>query len=273
MENWELFEIECLDFLKSTYFDLPYYFIRKGGSDSTKSDIEIYNKQNNKKLLSVEAKLSPSQCGQFVVHYFDNKFILSEKGKYINEFTESIIKHINEKEISNFDSGLVKLDVGTDLIIDWVKSHYKSKDCQFFITSNKLGGDLVCIPLNYLQDYFSFSCVMRRKKSGTSDVPLKELQSSIQIVNDSLKTYGYNIIGNSYENKKLNITVDKKIQSKNHQYSNKNHFLSETDSENVYRVKKRSKTNNINIIFSIIYNNNKRVSGLDELISTLNSLL
>ena len=40
--DWELFEIQCTDYLNSKFNDLGFNFIRKGGSDSTETDISIY---------------------------------------------------------------------------------------------------------------------------------------------------------------------------------------------------------------------------------------
>ena len=39
MENWQICEAECLQYLKKNFSDSKYDFEAEGGSDSTKSDI------------------------------------------------------------------------------------------------------------------------------------------------------------------------------------------------------------------------------------------
>lgn len=39
MENWQICEAECLQYLKKNFSDSKYKFEAEGGSDSTKSDI------------------------------------------------------------------------------------------------------------------------------------------------------------------------------------------------------------------------------------------
>ena len=74
MLPWELFEINCTDYLNKNCGYQNIHFIRDGASDSNNSDISVYH--DNKKIFDIECKLSPAQSSQFLV------LIDSQKSKF-----------------------------------------------------------------------------------------------------------------------------------------------------------------------------------------------
>ncbi|NLL06939.1 MAG: hypothetical protein GX270_14410 [Clostridiaceae bacterium] len=95
MENWQLFEQECCDYLNSHLKDYPFSFKCSGGSDSTSSDIEVM--RNDTSVFSIEAKLSPSQSGQFVVLDNNNEFSYSPRNKFSsNIYSRKIVSYLNK---------------------------------------------------------------------------------------------------------------------------------------------------------------------------------
>ena len=67
MKSWELFEINCTNYLNENFNYPNVSFIRGGGNDSNSTDISVYHE--SKKIIGIECKLSLSkaQSSQFVV--------------------------------------------------------------------------------------------------------------------------------------------------------------------------------------------------------------
>ncbi|MBP5706004.1 MAG: hypothetical protein J6W76_01875, partial [Spirochaetales bacterium] len=91
MENWQICEAECLDYLKQNFSDNKYNFEAKGGSDSKKSDIVLT--KNGIECFYIEAKMPHAQCGQFVA--FPNEatktFEYSKSNIYIENIHSELI--------------------------------------------------------------------------------------------------------------------------------------------------------------------------------------
>ena len=74
--------VSLTDYLNKNLNYRNINFVRSGGSDSNSSDIYVFHE--NKKILTIECKLSPSQSSQFVV------LIDSEKNRFTGDGQSSI---------------------------------------------------------------------------------------------------------------------------------------------------------------------------------------
>lgn len=89
MENWEICEKECFEYLKLKYSNKNYNFEHNGGFDSTKSDILL--KKDGIACFYIESKMQVAQCGQFVVKQQQNRFVNSENNRHEKNFAEELI--------------------------------------------------------------------------------------------------------------------------------------------------------------------------------------
>ncbi len=97
MQGWEIFEDSVRNYLEKKIKITELKFVSKGKSDSTSSDIDIFYKDSF--LFSIEAKLVPVQCGQFVVIEDRGTYKYSEKniGRE-NAFYSEIISELNKRK-------------------------------------------------------------------------------------------------------------------------------------------------------------------------------
>jgi hypothetical protein len=132
----------------------------------------------------------------------------------------------------------------------------------------------VVISSNNIKRNFSISSGnYRRKKSGTSDLPIKYRQE--------VKEYLYNKFNESNfeeDKKKFFIKVKKDLLkdlrsdlSRSFNFEDFTVFLSKTENEMKFRIKKKSKTNGPTVIFSIDFHNNAKDNDLSLLKETIKS--
>lgn len=269
MENWEIFEISSKSYLEKAIQISEVSFTNTGGSDSTSNDIVVSHKGNE--LFSVEAKLSPSQCGQFVLVRDDNKkLVLSERMRYTNIYTNQIIDIIDtsyETEIP-----LLNLGLSQSMIANWVKEHYKHKGVEFIITSSGLNSFHAIIPISDVEKYFIFSGVLRRKRSGTRRVPNRDILNCIDVLKIHLNSIGiinYNITNEGNEICLILNSISNCISE--NLYFDK-YFLS-IENQQKYKVRVRANTNNLNVIFSLRYIGDKVDLGLDKIQKHIESVI
>lgn len=264
MSAWEEFEINVLKALKGIE-ETKLKFVRKGGSDSSVSDIEVY--KDSKKITSLECKLSQSQAGQFVVLYNGTEFCFSNQNK-CNETTETIkiIKKMNENiglyiKVIEDDLPSVNLQIENSLSFEHVLNIYKQKGVKYFITSRELNSELIIVPLNKIVEIFQIKGVYRKKRSGSRDIPKSE------------KSLCYSEFEKKYKTE-INFANLKKIVEMNNRYfgSNNEYYIS-GNSERGYKFKKLSNTNNPNVIFTLSLKENINCSmTIKELIDELEEL-
>ena len=275
--DWELFEIQCTDYLNSKFNDLGFNFIRKGGSDSTETDISIY--KNNTELGSIESKMPNSQAGQIVILIENGKFVYSKASVAPNNiFTQTIIDYINEnfEKYSNVSTSSINIDLDEDIFYSRIIEHYTNvKKSEFFITGDLKTGHKAIFRRDKLKDFFSISAVLRRKRSGTSDLPKKYRETHLPIIKSTLSTSNIFIDTTKKTDKKLYITLNEEIKDTSSQYiqcEDFDIFLAQ-ESGSTYRVKKRSNTNNPNIMFelSLKFKLNEDI-GLNDFEEYLNGL-
>jgi hypothetical protein len=275
--DWEHFEIECTNFLNSKFNKLGFNFIRKGSTDSTETDITI--SKNSVELASIEAKMPNSQAGQIVVLIENDKFVYSQASVAPNNiFTQSIINYINDnfKKYNNVSTSSIKINLDEDILYSRIVEHYTNvKKSAFFITGDIKTRHKAIFKCNELKKYFAISAVLRRKRSGTSDLPKKYRDSHLPKIDEFLSNKSIYITNMAEKNNKLYITLNKEIKETSSQYipcEDFDIFLA-SESGSTYRVKKRSNTNNPNIMFelSLKLSLNEDI-GLEEFNNYLNSL-
>jgi hypothetical protein len=258
-EKWRVFEKNSTKYLNKTISLDGITFVQKGESNSKESDIVA---EFNGKIISViEAKLSPAQSGQFVV-------LLNETGQYEystlntneeNEYSKKITDFLNsDPKFRKCGSKGIKLNLTTEILANWIMAHYKKKNVEFIITSDKpsdfKNNFIQIFPIGMYSSFFEITAVLRCKKSGSQRIPQKDLEGVEKLL---LSRFGH-----SFSLSKNGEVKFDKI-SPNKTYLNKKFFLSLK--EDVYSVRKLSSTNNPNIIFSVKFKGKKQTTGVDFL--------
>lgn len=172
MKAWQLFEQECCTYLSNALKDYPFTFKCSGGSDSTSSDIEVI--KDNISIFTIEVKLSPAQCGQFVVLQDENNFSYSPKNFYShNDYSKKIVAHLNRKRdlYADVRQSAIDIDCSKSLLTNWVKEHYRNKNSKFIITATSRSANKAIIPLEQMGTYFDVSACLRRKKAVQGTCP------------------------------------------------------------------------------------------------------
>ena len=259
MSEWEDFEKACTSYLNEQ-FGKYAKFTHKGGSNSTVSDIfvETYNDS-----FYIDAKLLPSQCGQFVLfpdtvkksfQYSDNNANL------IDEYAEKIIDNMNKNFDLFYNAGTAGKDVimadGQEVFSKWIIKMYKAKNTRFFITNGYI------IPVDRMLEFFEISATYRIKRSGTSSVGKNKISLVRDyVINDCLLKISRT------EEDKLFIVSPEKMNNKSFELFGSEYIFSLRDKE--YEVRKRGKTNNANVIFSIKHKKNTKGLSKEEFIAYL----
>ncbi|WP_423800759.1 hypothetical protein [Neobacillus sp. SAB-20_R2A] len=269
LDDWELFEIECPSYLNKVFQHIGVTFKGDGSKNSVASDIKVL--KGDKYLFSIEAKFSPSQSGQFVVIETNDLYNFSPENKFENnKYSQAIIDFLNENKPSYSPKGqkAIEIKLDKDVLVDWIQEHYKRKDSYFIITSNKLNDFKVILSIDDIQKYFYVSAVIRRKPSGTSEVPNYKIDSCLSELKKHINKFGVNIQkvskgqGSSF-NKTL-VEFDKNVELKrSERYFGEEYYLSPI--RNGYNLKNRSKTNNLTVIFSLKYDGPEKNLGHDLL--------
>ena len=261
-KNWELFEENATKYLNSNVQIKNYSFLRSGGTNSNTSDISV--NFGSKNIFSIECKLKTSQAAQFVVFndiknsiFFDS---VKNKGKKYRR--TPIIEHMNDNYNYYSSNSSVNLICDKDLMFDAVEDHYRDKEVLFFISSNHFGdfskNFIKVIGLNELKDNFNISGVYRVKRSGTRDVPQKDITHVKNIILKELGECRFETNGN-----KIYLKTNKTLKSL---YLDQKKYILRTDGKNIYRIRKRSSTQNSNIIFTLTFNpKNINDDGLKKL--------
>jgi hypothetical protein len=265
-KNWQIFETEACKFLTENIKIKDVKFLNIGMSHPINSDIKVILK--DKFLFNIEAKLSPSQSGQIAVLEKDGKYFYSTKSKEPeNDIVKKIIQHLNNnlEKYQNCGTNAIVLDIDNEILARWVEEHYKVKNVKFVVTSDKPKNfDKNFIRVLGLEDVrgnFKIVANLRRKRSGTAKIPSKDL-----IVADKLLKGRF---GKNYKLLPSGLLILK--EKPNDYYLGDRYYISEK--EDNHSVRKRSQTNNINIVFSIIYTGNKETLGLELLGNEIKKLI
>jgi hypothetical protein len=111
------------------------------------------------------------------------------------------------------------------------------------------------IPSDSIEKYFNVEAVMRFKKSGTKNIPQKEIEQVIEIVSNYfniLPDYEYKDNKLLIKNLKIYNQVNLEKLKKNNKllYFNDGEFYL-SKKNNYFVIKKTSTTNNLNVIFNL----------------------
>ena len=258
VERWMIFEDSVRDYLEKEVKISGIRFVGRGKSDSTSSDIDVFYKESF--LFSVEAKLVPSQCGQFVVIKDQESYKYSEKNvERENAFSTEIISELNKRKgiFGNVGTGAIFINLYTDAFYGWIIEHYKNKKVRFIFTStspsNFENGFIRSIRLEDLKKFFKATACLRRKKSGSRGLSRMEFDYAISILK--------NKFGSHFTLKKDGLVSLPGLSNKR-VYLPENFLLSRIG--DYYRIRKLSTTNNPNVIFSLEYIGPTETNSLDE---------
>lgn len=254
MKKWENFENEMTDFLQEMLDDYDVMVKQLGNADSTIPDIEI-TINNNMKKFYVETKMPASQTSQFVVEIKDNSFIYGKKNKFNgNEYSDEIIKILNnnfEKYKNVAQSGMT-IPVPEEIAFGWIASNMRNKDVEFIISVDNNDNKKI-FSLDQFNNFFNIKTTLRRKKSGSQNLPKTYYEDFKKQLEIKFSKYDYNLYT---ENNKLFLNLPLDL-SKNDCYIDSNilpegkkYFLS-NKGNNKYEIKITSATNNPNIIFEL----------------------
>jgi hypothetical protein len=257
MKKWEIFEIKCTNFLNEKYGTYAE-FIHQGKSNSKASDILVKTKSGKSFYMGV--KLCPAQCGQFVLlpNLNTRRFEYSSSNDNpINRHSEMIINYMND----NFDvfsapstSGKsIDIPNGANIFSNWVIEIYQHKGAKLFITNN-----YTILPIEYFRDYFQISAKYRIKRSGSSSVG----KHNIELIKDYISTHDYAITNYRIDNNKLFVTSVQQLHNQRFTLNGITYMFSLRTNE--YELRKLSKTNNPNVIFSIV-NKTPQTPSMPEL--------
>ena len=245
LQKWEIFQDEATNFLDN-YFNAD--FTMEGGFDATTSHITV--RKSNHLITTIEAKFGPTQAGQIVLDFFDNKFTFCDKSKNeSNKYTREIIKYLNSNYslFAGTNTASIHVNISDSILFNWVKTIYKDKDVEWIISSNNFNNltlkDLLFIPINEIENYFDISLVFRRKKTGDTQIPGKDIID----FKDQL-----DLITKDYKIKKTN---NKYLLTTNSRLSDFNigtkYLVSMTNVDCQYYIKKKDINTNPNVMFQL----------------------
>ncbi len=238
MKNWEKFEREAFNYIKTYGDNDNVIFEYKGAHDSTAPDIDVIPLKVEP--FNVEIKSASAQCGQFVVLDENGKFVFSKENDSKEDIAEPILEHMNQNYNKYKSPGKkgVEVEISPKTSIDWILAYYKAKKTRFFITKYKK--DFVLFPIEKFQDYFSVKCMYREKKSGSKNVPKKDAEAVAKAFGAKYHYEGKHFV---LENSSLELNAKKAFGENVLKVSKK--------SENGYVITILGKTNNPNVIFQI----------------------
>lgn len=264
--SWRIFEKTAETFINTVLKINNVIIEGKGGSDSNAKDLVV--KKNNEEIFNIEIKQKKSQIAQFVVEIDEEKkkFYLGKIDELAKEKTKEILKHMNKnyEYYKNPTQGSIKLRCEEKMMYNCVEKYLKEKNIKFLISSSNAKDCVVISSNNFRRNFSITSGNYRRKKSGTTDLPIKYRQL--------VKEYLYNKFTESNfeeDRKKFFIKIKKDFLkdlrsdlNRSFNFEDFTIFLSKTEDEMKFRIKKKSKTNGPTVIFSIDFHNNSKDNDL-----------
>ena len=258
MRPGEAFEIQCYEYLCRMYQLKEAKFVRKGGMDSTTSDIAVL--KNRRVDYYIEAKDAAAQSGQFVLlpDKSTRQFIFSPRNhSEPNEMTKIIIDYMNADfdRFNNAGTAGQPLSIDQNVFSNWIIRHYKERNVKYFISKKD---DYVILPIRRFTDYFNVTANYRVKKSGSS-VPAKKDIAAIQsLISSSYPTVKFDTVG-----KKLYADINRIIAQARFDLGNYTYFFS-PQSTGKYEIRRLSNTYNMTVIFSIHLKHDQNPADLKE---------
>ena len=251
MKNWEIFEIDILNFLKKNYSNKNYNFLRKGGSDSTKADILVKYK-NSVYNFFIEVKMDNSQCGQFVLLADEKskKFKFSSRNKIdLTDPVLNIINYMNNHFDKHNNTKITRLNCDNELIENFIIEYYQNKNVKFIITKNT---DYLILPLEKISDYFDIKGFFRVKKSGSRKLAKKWKDEFIKLYTKEFNA-NYKFL---FKDKKAFIHTKEYIPDKTKLSGIEYDYYIKSKKDNYYEIRMLSNTRNSNFIVTLNLKNN-----------------
>ena len=245
LQKWEIFQNEASDFLNS-HFNAN--FAVEGGFDLSQSYITV--RQSLRLITNIEAKFGPTQAGQIILKNEDKKFVFCDKSKNdSNKYTIEIIKYLNSNysDFKGTNDASIYVNISKDVLYDWIKTIYYEKDVEWIISSNKFNklslNDLLFIPINEIEKYFDINLIFRRKKTGNTQIPGKNIidfKEQLELIN---KEYKIKKTNNKYLLTTKERLLDFNIGTK--------YLVSMTNIDCQYYIKKKDVKTNPNVMFEL----------------------
>lgn len=246
MNPGEAFEEKCYEYLKKTYSSPNTTFERRGGMNSTESDIAVI--KNGAIGFYMEAKSPVAQSGQFVLLPDDEnkRFVFSPKNRSIpTAMTQLIIEHMNDSfdYYKNAGTAGIRIEIDTRILANWIIDYYESKGVKYFISYND---GFVIFPVRKFAGYFEIFANFRTKKSGSQDPAKRDfpaIKTKIQ------KTYP--LAEFIKKGSKIFTKISEPLITDHFELGGRSYLLASQDIPNLYRIRQLSNTHNSNVIFSI----------------------
>lgn len=262
MQDWEIFERECAEYLRARYAGGDISVEEYGGPNSCRPDITVAGSVN------VETKMARAQSGQFVVSYDDgedveDRFEISQRcSDSLNTASEAVIAELNLDTERYLDlvatQGWAHIDVDQATVASCIATHYVSTKGEELLMTGHLGGGKMLIPMDRLGEYFTTGAVLRYKPSGTraiANFDEANAQAEFDAHLDFLRStgkYGKVSGGKLYrDGKHRHVTLDASVDRCDRYFGHESYYLSPTRTGGLYRVKRRGRTNNITVVFTL----------------------
>lgn len=273
--SWQDFEKTAEDFINKVVKINNVTIESKGGSNSNVKDLIV--KKNNKEIFNIEVKEKKSQIAQFVVEIDEKnkKFYLGKINDLAKEKTKEILEHMNKnyEYYKNPTQNSIKLKCDDEMMYRCIENYFKEKKIKFLISSTNAKDCVIISSKNFRENFSINSGNYRRKKSGSSDLPIKFREEVKKYLNNKFPQSHFEEKGSKFF-VKIKTILNKQLDSKlkrSFELKNFNIFLSETEDEMKFRIKKLSKTNRPTVIFSIDFHNKTKDNDLPLLKETINS--
>ena len=237
-------------------------FRRDGGMDCTKSDIAVV--KNGNVEFYIEVKSKTAQAGQFVLLVDEDSgtFVFSKRNhSKENKSVKEIIKYMNSDfaKFKNAGTAGVTLEMCPDVFASWVIDHYKEKNVRYVVCQRKC--EYIIFPIQKMSEYFNITAKYRVKSSGPPSISQKDtlaLKEKMLSLHSFAKCF--------MEDGKLYVVANGDLKRDEFLFEENTYYFSrqEDRGDNVYRVKRRSKTKNMNVIFSVKLKRSQNTLDLEE---------
>lgn len=253
--GWKEFEVNVTKYLNDNIGFPGISFINSGGENSNEPDIKVIF--NGKNIFSIELKKSKSQSSQFVVINNKNSFIYSEQNRTDPISTEEIIDHMNNNHHyyqSNVEPININLKCDKHLMFDRVINHLKVKS-KLIISSDydddfNASKPLSVFHIDEIKQHFIIDGKYRTKRSGSSPARKNDLGF---IINETIE-----------KDDRFYLEDPNNLRER---YLGTDNFLvlsKKPDQSGLREIRKRGKTMNANVIFTLeLKQDSKKHSDLE----------
>jgi hypothetical protein len=241
---WKRFESDSCDFLKALIGGIAQVECL-GSSDSTVPDIRVTPTKG--KPFFVEAKLCPSQAGQFVVDpdFETGTVKFGDKNKTEeNMYTSEILKFLsgNIRDLKDSRKPITEvLPNRPEVLSGWIMQYYREKDVAFFISN-----DMRIVPIDKVDYAFKVSAKCREKKSGSRRTPKKDFAPLSEFLKSE---FGGSRVTRVRD--KFVWLIESDLSGTVFKFGSSRYMFS---GSGPFEIRKLGNTNNLNVIFSLELN-------------------